>query len=83
MPMEKLKTFKLTTIAVIVVAMTMMLVEGTGLAVQDDGSARRGADRFEFAGVSTPLGERAGTDDGPAFAIHFTGDTHGSLDACG
>jgi hypothetical protein len=39
--------------------------------------------RVEIIGVSVPAAERAGADDGAAFAIHFTGDTHGSLQPCG
>ena len=39
--------------------------------------------RFEIVGIDAPLAERAGTDDGAAFAIHFIGNTHGSLEPCG
>ena len=39
--------------------------------------------RVEIVGVSVPASERAGADDGAALAIHFTGDTHGSLQPCG
>jgi hypothetical protein len=38
---------------------------------------------FELIGMSAPLEERIGVDDGAAFAIHFSGDTHGNLDTCG
>lgn len=38
---------------------------------------------FELVGMNLPLEERVGVDDGAAFAIHFSGDTHGNLDTCG
>ena len=38
---------------------------------------------FELIGMNLPLEERVGVDDGAAFAIHFSGDTHGNLDTCG
>ena len=38
---------------------------------------------FELVGMSAPLEERIGVDDGAAFAIHFSGETHGNLDTCG
>lgn len=39
--------------------------------------------RFEIVGMDTPAADRAGTDDGAAFVIHFFGNTHGSLEPCG
>jgi len=39
--------------------------------------------RLEVVGVSVPFAERMGTDDGAAFAVHFIGSTHGSLEPCG
>jgi len=38
---------------------------------------------FEIAGMTMPLEQRVGIDDGAAFVVHFSGDTRGSLDACG
>ena len=38
---------------------------------------------FELVGMNVPFEERIGVDDGAAFAIHFSGDTHGNLDTCG
>jgi hypothetical protein len=38
---------------------------------------------FEIVGMSIPLEQRVGVDDGAAFVVHFSGDTRGSLDACG
>lgn len=39
--------------------------------------------RFELVGMDTPVADRAGTDDGAAFVVHFFGNTHGSLEPCG
>lgn len=38
---------------------------------------------FELVGITVPLEQRVGVDDGAAFVVHFSGDTHGSLDTCG
>jgi hypothetical protein len=38
---------------------------------------------FEIIGMNVPFEQRVGPDDGVIFAVHFGGDTHGSLDACG
>jgi len=38
---------------------------------------------FELVGQTVPLEQRVGTDDGAAFVVHFSGDTHGNLDTCG
>ncbi len=38
---------------------------------------------FEMAGMTLPLEQRVGVDDGAVFAVHFSGDTRGTLDACG
>jgi hypothetical protein len=39
--------------------------------------------QLELVGVNAPYETRAGNDDGAAFAIHFMGNTHGSLEPCG
>ncbi len=39
--------------------------------------------KVEIIGFSTPLSERLGADDGAALVVHFSGDTHGSLEPCG
>jgi hypothetical protein len=39
--------------------------------------------RPEIIGQETPYNERFGSDDGAAFAIHFSGDIHGNLEPCG
>ncbi len=38
---------------------------------------------FELVGMTVPLEQRVGIDDGAAFVVHFSGDTHGNLDTCG
>jgi len=38
---------------------------------------------FEMVGMNVPFEQRIGADDGAMFVVHFTGDTHGSLDPCG
>jgi hypothetical protein len=38
---------------------------------------------FELVGMTVPLEQRVGNDDGVAFVVHFSGDTHGNLDTCG
>jgi hypothetical protein len=38
---------------------------------------------FELVGITVPLEQRVGVDDGVAFVVHFSGDTRGSLDTCG
>lgn len=39
--------------------------------------------KTEIAGMNASLEERFGKDDKSSFVVHFTGDMHGSLDACG
>jgi hypothetical protein len=41
------------------------------------------AKRLEIVGSATPFAQRTGVDDGAVLAVHFGGDTHGTLDACG
>jgi hypothetical protein len=38
---------------------------------------------FELVGMTVPLEQRVGNDDGVAFVVHFSGDTQGNLDTCG
>jgi hypothetical protein len=38
---------------------------------------------LEFVPTGAPMETRAGVDDGAAFAVHFFGSTHGSLETCG
>jgi hypothetical protein len=50
-----------------------------GRASEQDAARKR----VEVVPQGTPLAERFGPDDGMSFAIHFSGDTHGSLEPCG
>ena len=71
-----MKRLKLITVVVIAVSF--------GVAFSDRAAVGQDSRRWmEFVGMSVPFLERAGTDDGLAFAIQFGGDTHGSLDTCG
>src|SRR5262249_16031785 len=56
---------------------------GEKAAASSSNPESQGGRQFELVGISTPFTERAGSNDGAVFAIHFTGDTHGSLDTCG
>ena len=47
------------------------------------GAQEQPARLFEIAGMTMPLEQRVGVDDGAAFVVHFGGDTRGTLDACG
>jgi hypothetical protein len=40
-------------------------------------------DALDVLGYQSTLQEKLGRDDGASFIIHFGGDTHGNLDACG
>ena len=52
--------------------------QSTATATQD-----RPARLFEIVAMDTPLEKRFGSDDGAVLAVHFAGDTRGSLDTCG
>ena len=47
------------------------------------GAQSQPARLFEIAGMTMPLEERVGVDDGAEFVVHFAGDTRGTLDVCG
>ena len=49
------------------------------------GAGHRGQqqDPLNVVGYQSTLQEKLGSDDGVSFVIHFGGDTHGNLDACG
>jgi len=55
------------------------LVLDWGTTAAQEQSARL----FEMVGMNVPFEQRIGADDGAMFVVHFTGDTHGSLDPCG
>lgn len=67
---------KLITISIAALA---FLFDMRGAAGSQDQSGRL----FEMAGMTLPLEQRVGVDDGAAFVVHFSGDTRGTLDACG
>ena len=67
---------KIITISTAVLAFLFNL---RGAASSQDQSGRL----FEMAGMTLPLEQRVGVDDGAAFVVHFSGDTRGTLDACG
>ena len=71
---------KLATLAVAAaVACALLPWHRVAALAYQDASQRR----FEIIGVSVPLDERFGKDDGAAFVLHFSGDIHGSLEPCG
>jgi hypothetical protein len=72
-----MKTLKVVAIAVVLSIAALTAIDGREVLRSQDGA------RPEFVGMFVPRAERVGSDDGAAFAIHFTGDTHGSLDTCG
>ena len=61
----------------------VVIALGIGLATGQAAGGQELRSRLELVGTSVPLSERAGSDDGLAFAIQFMGDTHGTLDTCG
>lgn len=75
-----LRRIKLLAIAFVVVTFIAGLRAGQTAANPEQEQPRRA---LEFVPVSAPLETRAGTDDGAAFAIQFSGSTHGSLEPCG
>jgi hypothetical protein len=77
---NRVKQLKITIILLIAAfACSYLGWEQTSASISGPQSQRR----FEIVGIDTPLAERTGTDDGAAFALHFIGNTHGSLDPCG
>lgn len=64
----------------------ILLVAGVGFSALMQttvGAQDQPARLFEIAGMTMPLEQRVGVDDGAAFVVHFAGDTRGSLDTCG
>ena len=68
---------KLIAIALVAALAVFAQVHDTVLAQEQPGRL------FELIGMNVPLEKRVGVDDGAAFVVHFSGDTHGSLDTCG
>ncbi len=78
--MQKQKRLILLKVAAICSIATLpFLVNSRNAVSAQDQSGRL----FEMAGMTLPLEQRIGVDDGAAFVVHFSGDTRGALDACG
>jgi hypothetical protein len=78
--MQRQKRLNLLKLAAIVsVAMIAAALHLHTAAAAQDQPGRL----FEIAGMTMPLEQRIGVDDGAAFVVHFSGDTRGTLDACG
>jgi len=69
-----IKGFKLVAI---------LLVAAVGFLAHMQAIAAAQARLFEIVGMSVPLEQSVGVDDGAAFVVHFAGDTRGTLDVCG
>ena len=74
---ERIKGLKL--VAILLVTGVVFLSHLQTIAGAQDQPPRM----FEIAGMSVPLEQRIGVDDGAAFVVHFGGDTRGTLEACG
>jgi hypothetical protein len=78
--MQKQIRLNLLKLAAIVLLATLV----AALHVQMNAAAQDQPGRlFEIAGMTMPLEQRIGSDDGAAFVVHFSGDTRGVLEACG
>jgi hypothetical protein len=75
--MNKTKTIKRVKL---VASVTMLVCLAAAFG---EGEAQVERPKLEVMGLGVPLGERLGADDGFQFAVHFSGDTHGSLEPCG
>ena len=73
---QRLFLSKLITISIAALAVLFNLRSAASSQDQD-------GRLFEMAGMTLPLEQRIGVDDGAVFAVHFSGDTRGTLDACG
>jgi hypothetical protein len=78
--MQNQKAIKTTKLIIMFIAATVCsyLPEQRANAGQDQPRKQ-----LEFVGFNAPYETRAGVDDGAAFAVHFIGSTHGSLEPCG
>jgi hypothetical protein len=56
---------------------------GDAVALPKKAQASPVLSKGEIVGMNASLEERFGADDKSAFVVQFTGDMHGSLDACG
>ena len=67
----------------IVTILSVAAVAFLGRMQTNAGAQDQPARLFEIVGMSVPLEQRVGVDDGAAFVVHFSGDARGSLDTCG
>lgn len=74
---KKIRLLKLA--AIVSVAVLAVFAQFQKTVAAQDPSGRL----FELVGMTVPLEQRVGIDDGAAFVVHFSGDTHGNLDTCG
>lgn len=74
---KRIKLVKLVAIFSVAALAVFAQVHGTIAAQEQPGRL------FELVGMTVPLEQRVGVDDGVAFVVHFSGDTRGSLDTCG
>ena len=77
--MQRQQTVVLLKVVTISIAALAFLFNVRGAASPQDQSGRL----FELVGMTLPLEQRVGVDDGAAFVVHFSGDTRGTLDTCG
>jgi hypothetical protein len=71
---------KLLKIAAVVVFTGILVRWSNAGAAQNQGQS---PEPLNILGYQTTLQEKLGRDDGVSFVIHFAGDIHGNLDACG
>lgn len=74
---KRIRLLKLIAIFSIAALAVFAQVHRTAAAQEQPGRL------FELVGMTVPLEQRVGVDDGVAFVVHFSGDTRGSLDTCG
>jgi len=74
------KTGKLIKIGTILIFTAIFLPWPRVGAQQAQGQQQ---DRLDVLGYQSTLQEKLGRDDGVSLIIHFGGDIHGNLDACG
>ena len=74
---KRIRLLKLIAISSVAALAVFAQVHSTVAAQEQPGRL------FELVGMNVPLEQRVGVDDGAAFVVHFSGDTHGNLDTCG
>ena len=81
--MHNQRAIKKIKLLIILLAATFVCSSLVRQKAQANAEQEQPQRRLEIVGVSVPFAERTGADDGAAFAIHFIGSTHGSLEPCG